>query len=364
MGQQTSTVQRRDTQPPALVNSKPAIIDAKRTIEDNKSSSTTTTNTEGADVTGTKAKDYSVYTDPVTNRIHQYAPNENVILVGPAASFVKSMNYASLGRIQSLDKQNGTVELQLFTPGEPSEEGGIGIPSVTKVYKISESIRPLPFQFSAVDQKILVQNSSIFTCERTSSVNPAGCASCDPQGQLFGAETYADRLNQVFNMVTDVKGGPGSTRYTLFACPATILRAGQPVSVANSMCKSVIVATITGSTNTNRYSIISQMEPIAFRAAFLYAYGLPVDDIAYYRAVRWSTIPEYQQLQSQLQGERITCLNVDAGWLDQHIRELLAKGYEAKEITLLPGETPGARTKRLLSTSQQQGFTALAQNGF
>lgn len=305
--------------------------------------------------------DPTVYMDPVTTKTHKYISGDNVILDGDALNFAKSTGYAPLGRLINVGA-DGTALIQFFIPGEPTEEGGIGVPSVQRSFALPNNARPLPFEFSEASVQVLVRNSQIFTCERVSDVNPAGCDSCDPSGQLFGPETYADRLNQVFNMVTELKGGPGATRYTLFACPATIIRAGQPVSVANALCKTVIVATITGSTNTNRYSLISTMDPVAFRAAFLYTYGLPVDDASYYRAVRWSRIPEYQQLEQKLQGERIACIDVDAGWLDQHIRELLAKGYEAKEISLLPGEAPGRRTQRLLSEAQQRALQQLAPN--
>jgi len=312
------------------------------------------------------------YKDPVTGRTHKYSVGENVILVGAALKLAKDSGYAPLGRIVSLGSTESapptttttmTVPagrrlpiIQFYTPAEPSEEGGIGVPAIQREMSLVDSVQPLPFEFGAADLRVLVHNSQIFTCERINDLNPAGCDSCDPSGQLYGPETYADRVNQVFNMVTKVRGGPGSTRYTLFACPATIIRAGQPVSVANTLCKIVIVATITGSTNTNRYSLISTMDPIAFRAAFLYTYGLPVDDVSYYRAVRWTRIPEYQQLLSQLQGERIACMDVDAGWLDTHIRNLLAKGYEAREISLLAGEAPGRKTRQLLTTGQQQAL--------
>lgn len=301
----------------------------------------------------------TVFTDPITMKKHTYAAGDNVILVGDALNLAKSAGYASLAKLVSVDP-NGTALMQFFTPGEPNQEGGIGIAAVQRAFALPNNARPLPFEFSEAGTQVLIRNSQIFTCERVSDVNAAGCDSCDPSGQLFGAETYADRLNQVFNMVTDLKGGPGATRYTLFACPATVIRAGQPVSVANTLCKTVIVATITGSTNTNRYSLISTMDPVAFRAAFLYTYGLPVDDASYYRAVQWSRIPEYQTITQQLQGERIACLDVDAGWLDQHIRELLSKGYEAKGISLLAGEAPGKRTQRLVSESQQRAFQQLA----
>jgi len=305
-----------------------------------------------------------LYTDPVTGATHTYATGDTVILAGDLAALAKKSGYAPLGKLGTVDATTGAASILLFTPGEPTQEGGIGIAAVQHVVpSLVNNVRPLPFQFSTPNVQVITHNSQIFTCARTSDTNPAGCDSCDPSGQSFPPETYADRLNQVFNSVTEVRGGPGATRYTLFACPATIIRSGQPVSVANNLCKTVIVATITGSTNTNRYSLISTMDPTAFKAAFLYTYGLPVDDVSYYRAVQWSRIPEYQQLQQQSQGERIACTDVDAGWLDQHIRELLAKGFEAKEISLLAGGGVGAgaggAATRLITRPQQQAFQSL-----
>lgn len=311
-----------------------------------------------APLTATSAKPVlppaNIYTDPISNAKHTFVPGDTVILVGQSAEVAKTSGYAPLGKIVSFNADGENANVQLFTVHEPSQEGGIGLPAVQRVVPMRTDMRPLPFEFNSIDQATLKNNAQIFTCQRIDTNNAAGCASCDPSGAIFDPQIYADRLNQVYNAITEVHGGPGATRYTLLSCPATIVRAGQPLSVSDASCRLVIIATITGSNNTNRYSLISSLDPVAFKAAYLYAYGLPVDDPSYYRAVMWSRIPEYKSVSDQLQGERISCVDVDAGWLDDHVRELLAKGYESRSITLLPGQSANAPIPTSLLTPQQQ----------